>query len=357
MGRARKPEYANFPKNLSFDKSNGTYRYIHPHTKKPHHMGKNKQEAMDAAHILNSKLMRGQSLVAKVLGTGIPLIQWIDKEFEKRHYKRRKKPLSPKTIRGYEGHLKRIKKGLGHFPIDSINQKYIAKFLDEEYGEALTNSNRGRSLLIVIFRYIVADGLINQNPALNTLPNQVAKERGRLTQKGFDAIYNHKEAQPWFKNAMDLALITLRREEDICLMKFTYCYPEGYKILDNKTKVTVLLEMGNRFKEIVRRCRDELLSPYLVHRRFKRPAKGKTYDHSTQVTGEFLSKTFKQLRDKTGLWDHLKPRQRPTFHEIKSLGYKVYDDMKLEPPAAHLTETMKKLYREGHERIIRAATL
>ena len=56
--------------------------------------------------------------------------------------------------------------------------------------------------------------------------------------------------------------------------------------------------------------------------------------HWTCVTPEYITKQFLKYRDlaktadgKKGLFDHLNPRQRPTFHEIRGLGSREYQNM------------------------------
>ena len=46
--------------------------------------------------------------------------------------------------------------------------------------------------------------------------------------------------------------------------------------------------------------------------------------HWSYVNPSYLTKTFKKVRDRSGLFDGWEPRQRPTFHEIRSLGGRLY---------------------------------
>ena len=51
-------------------------------------------------------------------------------------------------------------------------------------------------------------------------------------------------------------------------------------------------------------------------------AKGKT--HYTQVLPDYLTHPFQTIRDELGIEKHLPVRERPSFHEIRSLGIALY---------------------------------
>jgi integrase len=42
------------------------------------------------------------------------------------------------------------------------------------------------------------------------------------------------------------------------------------------------------------------------------------------VNPQYLSKAFEAARDRSERWSTLKPRERPTFHEIRSLGARLH---------------------------------
>ena len=127
MGRRRSKCYQDFPPNLLYDKSTKVYRYRRPDTGKYTYMGKNKSKAVSAAKQLNSLIMPGQDLVAKVMGTSITLEQFIQEYFLKHHLPERK--LSKMTLSNYKNQIKIINKNLGHKQVNNITVKDIANFL------------------------------------------------------------------------------------------------------------------------------------------------------------------------------------------------------------------------------------
>jgi integrase len=88
-------------------------------------------------------------------------------------------------------------------------------------------------------------------------------------------------------------------------------------------KIAVTAEL----EEIRRRSMlDAVLSPYLVHRAPSRQRREWTEGkpHWTFVNPEYLSKAFAGARDQTKRFEKLKGPERPTFHEIRGLGARIY---------------------------------
>ncbi len=105
--------------------------------------------------------------------------------------------------------------------------------------------------------------------------------------------------------------------------------------------------------KVINRCNDAIDSPFLVHRVLKRMSskKGaKEKEHYTQLTSDYISRAFSMLRDKTGLFSELDPKNRPTFHEIRSLGIALYKDAGIDPQAlaGHTNPKMTNEYQKGH---------
>ena len=66
---------------------------------------------------------------------------------------------------------------------------------------------------------------------------------------------------------------------------------------------------------------------------------------------DYLTKTFEEVRDSTKFYAHLAPRQRPTFHEIRSLGARTYralgvPEEKIQALMTHADERATKIYLE-----------
>ena len=353
MIRPRKPPYSDFPPNLSFDKTNGVYRYHNPLTRKITSIGRHRGKAIAAAKQLNSILMEGQDLVSKVIGSGKPLSQFVDERFIPHILPERK--LATSTERDYQYKLIVIKEKLGKMPVCAITVKDIADFLNEF---PPTNANHYRSLLSLIFKYAIAEGLTTLNPAMHTIKRSLVKKRRRLKKEWFDVI--HENAPLFLQNAMDIALLSLQRRGDVVKMKFTdqKVEPEGefLYVVQSKTekhgeKAFLKIPIGKELKKVIARCKDDVLSPYLVHRRSNKLKRIPNRPHPTFVRGAYLAKTFAAIRDKLPCMADIPREERPTFHEIRALGIKLYKDAGYDSKllAGHFTDEMHELYLKGHE--------
>ena len=72
--------------------------------------------------------------------------------------------------------------------------------------------------------------------------------------------------------------------------------------------------------------------------------------HPTQCRPNDISGAMSDLRDELGLYKELIKKQRPTFHEIRSLSIFLYGKQGLDPQerAAHTDAKTTKKYMEGH---------
>lgn len=287
--------------------------------------------------------------VAKVMDT-IPTLQ----QFTTEHYQPAliERALSARTLQDYHNKLQHILHAFGDQPINTITVRAVADFLAPY---PATQANRYRSLLVNLFKYAAAQGLIEKNPAAQTLNKKVVKKRHRLSWDDFQAIY--QIAPSWLKNAMDLALLTTQRREDIVNLKFSDI-KDGYLfVIQNKTKkhgqaAYLKIKMGPSLCQVIERCRDDTVSPFLIHRIPGRrvPLKKNQY-HRTYVTPDYLSKSFQKCRDTTTRFAHCKPEERPTFHEIRSLAIKLYEECghDAQKLAGHTHRAMTEHYKKGHD--------
>ncbi len=350
MARPRLKKYRDLPPNLVYDKKNKQYRYRRPDNGKYTQMGRDRCRAVSATKQLNSILMPGQDLVSKVMGTSPSLKQFIQERFIKTILPERK--LSKKTLDIYHHLLKHICLALGDKPIDKINVKDIADFL-LKYPP--TRSNHYRSLLSLIFTYAIAEGLRENNPASSTIKRKIEKTRRRLSIGAYRTIY--AVADDWLKNAMDLALLTLQRREDIVNMKrqdiegdYDVLYVIQRKTEKHGLASHIKIEIGGELKKVLTRCCDNIISPYIVHRLPNRLVRSKEKAHHTQILPGFLSKEFSKTRDQCGYFKKMPKAERPSFHEIRSLGIKLYEDQGIDAQklAGHTNRKMTEQYKIGH---------
>jgi len=351
MARHRKKANKTLPPNL-YEGVNGHYKYRRPDTGKWHSFGKDRPKAVAAAQQLNSMLMPGRDLVEKIMNNSTIFNDFLD-QFESRLLPER--GLAEETLKYYQKKLSHIRKHLGEKPVDEISVKEIAEFLDQFPPKT---SNKYCTFLSLIFKYAVAQGHCVDNPAEKTMSRKTQKNRRRLTLEGYYAI--HEQAPQWLKNAMDLGLQTLQRREDIVKLKLSDIKQGFLYVVQHKTKkhgesAYLKIRIDSPLRTVIERCRDGMLSPYLIHRkpdRFSEQTRNaKSKKHYTQITPDYLTKSFSDIRDNLDMFKKMPAEERPTFHEIRALGIKLYEEQGRDAQflAGHKNRAMTEKYKEGHE--------
>ncbi len=208
-----------------------------------------------------------------------------------------------------------------------------------------------------LFQHAIAEGLLDDNPVDKTLARDVVVKRRRLTYEAFQKIREH--ADPWYRNALDLALQTLQRREDLVEIKFTM--GPQLELTQSKTGTAIAIDIGPELAAVIKRCRDDVPSPYLIHRKPKRKRKytERRTQHWTQVSSEMLTRQFAAIRDAQNLYPGMDPAERPSFHEIRSLGAEMYRQTGMPEPEiqrllGHRMAAMTAHYLDGHDTIVRA---
>jgi integrase len=262
--------------------------------------------------------------------------------------------LSKSTQTFYRKRLAVIRKHFGSLDIPEIGVLCVSSFLIEQ---PACISNQYRQLLGNIFKHAVAMGYAVSNPAIITIPRNHAKARQRMCLRGFYAI--HAKSPRYLQNAMDLALQTLQRRNDICKIKLKDIEGKYLKIIQSKTKkhgysAYLKIEITKPLLDVISHCKDDILSPYLIHRLPDRlhhqNLKLENREHLTQVLPDYLTKAFNKAREASGFYNHLPIEERPTFHEIRPLGAKLYKDAGIDPQTllGHTDKHMTDYYLSGH---------
>lgn len=344
----------NLPQNLYFDSRRSSYRYRRPTDGKWFQFGTDRIKAIDAAKQLNLEFMRGADLVSAVMGSASESFTGFLDIYERDVLPPRE--LAKGTLGLYAVHFRRFRK---HFEGQTLNQitiRMIAKMLD-----ALTprTANQCRALLIDIFNLAVAKGLCPDNPAASTINRIEKKQRKRHTVEGLKAI---RENSPfWLQNAIDLTLITAQRRTDILNMRFDgvregFLYVVQQKTAKASDAAWIRFKVTEELQAVISRCRDDIVSPYLIHRRpdRKKQKQAQTKDHWTQVKERYLTRAFKEAREAAGCYKGWKEEEMPGFHEVRALSLHLYqkagkDGQKI---AGHASETMTKNYQKDHAEIV-----
>jgi integrase len=247
---------------------------------------------------------------------------------EKRH-------LAAATMRKKTDYGEVIRKALGDKPIGEVSVRDIAGLIAEYVDAGKDTTARGiRSEAMEIWRTAMQEGHATVNvPSLTRAPSKEVK-RARLTLDMWRAVREAANGlEPWVGLSMDLAMVTAQRVEDISLIEFrpregATAWVEGGAlwVIQGKTgnKVCIPLSLrldvlGLELGEVVARCRDNVLSPYLLHYRRNSNA----VHRGDGVSAQALSKGFLKARRLSGItWPEGKTA--PTFHEQRSLAIREY---------------------------------
>jgi len=350
MGRARSKARAGWPDNLYPNR--GGFKYRHPQTRKETWMGLDKAKAFAAAKKLNALLVTSDDLVSRASGGGQTVADAI-RVFREDDVPQRK--WGKRTAAEYAIAVRRIERLIGDRALERFTVKDCAEFI-----RTTTDSVRGRQTLRLVLGWILAcaveEGWMESNPAMQTRRFAFERKRDRLTLDAYKAIW--QQAAPWLRNAMDLSLLTLQRREDIVSFHFGAVRDGALYVVPEKTKastgIRLKIDLSESLAALVARCRDDVVSPFLVHRlpEKARPQdkRAKTRTHHTQVLPEQLSRAFKDAREAAGI----KGDNPPTFHEVRSLGGALLQEAgwtkaQIQALMGHASESMTKHYLEGHE--------
>jgi integrase len=247
--------------------------------------------------------------------------------------------------------------------VSKITPKEVAVFIKtaiESRGEQMTKKIRSR--LRDVFRSAIEHGMIEvgKNPVEDVLNPKPAVKRMRMSLDDYRAILAEARKNPvdcWVANAMELALISGQRREDIVSMGFDqskdgFLWVEQTKGEDGKrAKLRIPLELrlgavGVSLDEVLKRCRDNVLSKSAIHF-VHHKGTAKPGDAPKVST---LSKAFARLRDRAGIT--VEPGRTPTtFHELRSLAARLYAEQHGKEFAqallGHKSAEMTALYRDS----------
>lgn len=314
------------------------WRYKHPITGKFHSLGTDEAEATTIAIEANKRLVEQQTRqimaitdrISTSSGKSISTNTWLECYWKIQQERLKSGDIKENTIKQKAKPVSLLKERVGMKLISAVNVRDVAQILDEYLAEGQPRMAQViRSVIIDVFKEAQHAGEVppGYNPALATKQPRRRITRQRLNldewQKIFDiADANHK----YMGNAMLLALITGQRLGDISRMKFTDVWDDHLHIEQEKTGSKIAIPLALRcdainwsLREVIARCRDYAVSPYLVH-----------FLHSTsqaergaQVKARTLTMNFSKARDKAKIdWGDGTPA---TFHEQRSLAERLYE--------------------------------
>lgn len=378
MARPRKREFRHLPDFLYYDKSAKCYRFILVNGVRKS-VGTDKAKAIAIAREYNNIMRQERAISVTSLitdsggvnGESLPLAEHFDRLFER--IIRDEQP-SKSTQSDWIKDAERVKVFFKDIPSAEITLEHVNGFIAEYHADASANvQNRKVGFLKKIFSYAMDESLMLDNPAERKKMKRVdSKRRRRLSYDDFLKI--RAAAEPWLRTAMDLALQTTQARLEVSRIKYNIKAPKEntcgcvwfpeekngiYGMLyihrqkvQHKEAAHVAIPIGKVIKEIIDNSRDNVASPYIVHRVPERlPNKISQYvNHPTQVAPDYVSRGFSKVRDKVGVGAHLEPDERPTFHEIRALAAFMFKQRGFDPQArmAHSDAESTKIYTENH---------
>jgi len=204
-----------------------------------------------------------------------------------------------------------------------------------------------RSVLSDIFREAIVEGRIKINPVEATKAPRLKVKRERLNYDEFKKIRLAATEQPqWVGFAMEIALITGQRREDVVLFRFADIIDGRLHVEQGKTGMRIAIPLDLTLKvanlclgEVIERCRASHSSDYIINT----TRQSKNGDKSLHP--DALTKAFVKARNATTLELGDNP---PTFHEIRSLASRLFSIEKGEEFAqrllGHKSVVMTKKY-------------
>ncbi|WP_137545954.1 site-specific integrase, partial [Escherichia coli] len=313
------------------------WRYKHPVTGKFHALGTNETEAIAIATEANTRLAEQRTRqilaisdrIATSKGKAITTSTWLDRyqaiqddrlksgDIRLNTYKQKAKPVSL------------LRERVGMKLISAVDVRDIAQLLDEYIAAGQPRMAQVvRSVLIDVFKEAQHYGEVppGYNPALATKQPRRKITRQRLSLEEWKKIFDIADASHrYMGNAMLLALVTGQRLGDISKMKFSDIWDDHLHVEQEKTGSKIAIPLSLRLntinwslRDIIARCRDYAVSPYLVHF-FRSTSQA---ERGAQVKSNTLTMNFSKARDLAGIdWGDGTPA---TFHEQRSLSERLY---------------------------------
>ncbi|HFS5793838.1 TPA: site-specific integrase [Citrobacter werkmanii] len=313
------------------------WRYKHPVTGKFHSLGTDEVEAKAIATEANARLAEQRSRqvlaisdrIATSKGKSITTVTWLERYWKIQEERFASGDIKENTYKQKAKPVALLKERAGMKLISSVDVRDIAQILEEYLSAGQPRMAQVvRSVLIDVFKEAQHYGEVppGHNPALATKQPRRKITRQRLSLEEWQKIFNIADANHrYMGNAMLLALVTGQRLGDISKMKFSDIWEDHLHVIQEKTGSKIAIPLSLRLnainwslRDVVARCRDYAVSPYLVHF-FRTTSQA---ERGSQVKSNTLTMNFSKARDVAGIdWEKGSPA---TFHEQRSLSERLY---------------------------------
>lgn len=314
------------------------WHYKHPITGKFHSLGTDEEEAKVVAIEANSRLAEQRTRqilalsdrIATSKGKAITTTTWLDRYWKIQEERLESGDIKLNTYKQKAKPVSLLKERVGMKMISAVDVRDVAQILDDYIAAGQPRMAQViRSVLIDIFKEAQHFGEVppGYNPALATKQPRRKITRQRLSLEEWQKIFeiadnNHR----YMGNAMLLALVTGQRLGDISNMKFTDVWEDHLHIIQEKTGSKIAIPLSLRLdaigwclSDVIARCRDYAVSPYMVHF-FRATSQA---ERGAQVKSNTITMNFSKARDKAEIeWGDGTPA---TFHEQRSLAERLYE--------------------------------
>lgn len=347
---------------------NGYYKYRNPLTGKSIGFGKNRQDAINAAIETNLLLLAQQreidfiqraTVSENTIETSVSVSVSVSALIER--YKCESEQfaqLKTSTKKEDMYRLNRLQKMIGDKKLIELDVRFIAEFLKTNFEN--NARTKMRSLFVKLCNFAVGSGLMENNTAEKTLKGVEKKRaRGKMTMTLFNQIY--ERAEPFLQIAMKISLLTLLRRGDIEELRYDdikdgYLYVEVNKSETSSSPKRLAFEVSEELKAIISESKcDGIISPYIVHRKPTKFYQDHGKDHWSKVNSDYITKAFKKIRNSLPEMKNIPVENRPTFHEIRSLGgylliQKGFSKSEISIIMGHSSTTTTDIYLTKHDK-------
>jgi integrase len=339
------------------------WQYKHPLFGRFHSLGTDEAEAKQVATEANMiiaeqrtrQILSVNERLARMKGkrTDITVTEWLDKYMAIQEERLKHNELRPNSFKQKNKPVRLFREHCGLQHLKDITTLDIAEITDAIKAEGHNRMAQVvRLVLIDVFKEAQHSGHVppGYNPAQATKQPRNKVTRQRLSLDEWKKIYTSAAQQePYLQCGMLLALITGQRLGDICNMQFKDIWDDMLHVEQEKTgsRLAIPLDLkcdaiGLSLRDVISKCRDAVVSKYLVH--FRHTSAQAT--RGDQVSTSSLTSTFKKARDKSGLnWDK---GTAPTFHEQRSLSERLYREQGVDTQKllGHKTQKMTDRYND-----------
>lgn len=316
------------------------WQYKHPVTGKFHSLGTDAEEAKQVASEANDiiaeqrtrQILSVNEKIARMRESRefITVTTWLDRYLAIQQERLDTGDIKLNSVKQKRKPVELLRQHAGMMYLKDITTLEIAEVVDAVKAQGYNRMAQVvRTTLIDVFKEAQHAGHVppGYNPAQATRQPRNKVIRERLSLEEWKAIYAAAEHHPpYLQCAMLLAVVTGQRIGDISRMKFSDIWDDMLHVEHEKTGAKVALPLSLRcealdisLREVVAKCRDAVVSKYLVH--FRHSTSQAT--RGDKVSASSITTTFKKARNRSGLtWAD---RKAPTFHEQRSLSERLYE--------------------------------